>query len=170
MASRRFSAILLIAAAPLLVGCEGTGGLSSGGFRNDYLVARQALETGNYGLAIRGYARLAALEGPLQPRLRLDYAHSLLRGGRFAEAEAEATALIAAAAGEVRGSALAVRGTARHERARILAAAGQRAEARALAAAAADDLAAFLAGHAALDAHGMMAARLALARAELAAL
>lgn len=168
MASRRFSASVLAAAALLLVGCEGTGGLSTGGFRNDYLVARQALETGNYAVAIGGYARLVELGGPLEPRLRLDYAHSLLRGGRFAEAEAEATQLLASATEAIRGSALAVRGTARHEQARAAlegGAAGPEAVAQLSGAVA--DLAAFVQGFASLDAAGMMAARLAMARSDL---
>ncbi|MCC6303805.1 MAG: hypothetical protein IT545_01270 [Rhodobacteraceae bacterium] len=167
MASRRFSASVLVAAA-LLAGCEETGGLASGGFRNDYLVARQALETANYAVAIRGYGRLVALGGPLEPRLRLELAHSLLRGGVFAEAEAEATHLLASATEAIRGSALAVRGTARHEQARAALEAGAAGPAAlTLLEGAVADLSAFVQGFPALDAAGMMAARLALARSDL---
>ena len=152
-----------------LASCEAAGTLAGGGVRSDYLVARQALETGNYDLAIRRYAQMVDQMGS-QPsaRLRLEYAHALLRGDRHEEAIAAADALIASSDGTIRGSALAVRGTARHEAARRQIDAGQAdAATRALLTAAREDLAEFLNAHPALDAAGSMRARRELIDADL---
>ena len=159
---------LAAAATLLLVACENPGGLSTGGFRNDYLVARQALETGNYALAIRRYDAMIRTAGPLAPRLRLEYAHSLLRANRFEEAAREAGTLVETQTGAARGSALAVRGTARHEAARAMLAAGQRDDsARALLLQARQDLDGFLADHADLDTAGVMRQRAGLVAGDL---
>lgn len=164
-----------LAGALLLASCENTGGVSSGGLRNDYLVARQALETGNYDLAIRRYRaalhRTGAADGSSHGgshgRLRLEYAHSLLRANRFDEAIAQADLLAGHAEGSVRSSALAVRGTARHELARQ-SGDPRGAEARDLLTGARADLAAFLQAHPGLDAAEAMQRRLDLVQADLA--
>lgn len=151
-----------------LAACEQSGGLSTPGFQSDYLVARQALETGNYALAIRRYEGLLRQAGPAEQRLRLEYAHSLLRANRFDDAVREADLIVANAAGPERGAALAVRGTARHEAARTRLDQGQRdADTVALLYRAVEDLRAFTQAHADLDAAGMMAERARAAASEL---
>jgi tetratricopeptide (TPR) repeat protein len=152
-----------------LAACEAAGTLAGGGTQSDYLVARQALETGNYDLAIRHYSRLMdGMDAQRAARLQLEYAHALLRGDRFQQAAQAADPLIASNEGSIRASALAVRGTARHEAARTRMAEGQTdAETRALLEGARDDLAAFLAQHAALDTSGSMRARTQLISADL---
>jgi len=47
-----------------LLGCEAAGTVAGGGARRVYLVARQALENGNYPLAIRRYETLMSGMGP----------------------------------------------------------------------------------------------------------
>ena len=116
--TRRIRAGASALAFLFLVSCaEGPGGDSgnSAGFRADYLASRGALESGDYALAARRYARLMERAGPLRPRIRLEYAHALLRGDRFAEAADEAGTLAAAQTGPGRAAALAVEGTALHE-------------------------------------------------------
>lgn len=170
--NRRSETVLALALVTALAACEAAGTLAGGGARSDYLVARQALETGNYDLAIRRYARLMeGMDAQRAARLQLEYAHALLRGDQFQAAVAAADPLIASHEGAIRASALAVRGTARHEAARTLIAQGQRDEAtRALLQGARDDLAAFLAQHASLDSAGSMRARAQLIAADLQAL
>lgn len=155
-----------------LTSCEAAGTLVGGGAGSDYRVARQALETGNYDLAIRHYAQMTqGMDAMTASRLHLEYAHALLRANRHAEAIATADALTGAPDGAIRASALAVRGTARHEAARGRLAQGQNdAETRALLSGARDDLAAFLSRHAALDSGGSMRARQQLIAADLASL
>ncbi|WP_323035477.1 hypothetical protein [Pararhodobacter sp.] len=152
-----------------LAACEAAGTLAGGGTQSDYLVARQALETGNYDLAIRRYSSLMDGMGPQSAaRLQLEYAHALLRGDRYQEASNAADGLIASHEGSIRASALAVRGTARHEAARSRMAEGQTdATTRGLLQGARDDLAAFLAQHSALDSSGSMRARAQLIAADL---
>lgn len=152
-----------------LAACEAAGTLAGGGSQSDYLVARQALETGNYDLAIRRYARLMdGMDPQSAARLQLEYAHALLRGNQYPEAASAADGLIASNEGSIRASALAVRGTARHEAARSRIAAGQRdATTRGLLEGAGADLAAFLAQGAALDSSGSMRARAQLITADL---
>jgi hypothetical protein len=142
--------------------------LAGGGARSDYLVARQALETGNYALAVRRYEGLIGRTAPgTARRLELEYAHGLLRADRHDDAIRVASALVGAADGSIRGSALAVRGTARHEAARLRIDRGDRGpETRALMNAAREDLVAFLAGHGALDTAGSMRARVELIAAD----
>ena len=98
-----------------LTGCAENSVASRGTFKADYLVARGALESGRYGEAIRDYRRLLPTAGPLEGRLRLEYAHSLLRDDRFADAAAQARMLAGAETGTARATALAVEGTAEHE-------------------------------------------------------
>lgn len=168
--SRRGPVIAVAVAAVLaLNSCESAGTMAGGGARSDYMVARHALETGNYSLAIRRYEALIARAAPgTARRLELEHAHSLLRADRHDDAIRAASALAGAADGSIRGSALAVRGTARHEAARLRIDRGDRGpETRALLAAARDDLSGFIGQHAALDSAGTMRARLELIASDL---
>lgn len=169
MQSRLISRGVLTAVSALFLGaCENPGGLATGGFRNDYMVARQALEAGDYGLAIRRYDAMIRTAGPLEPRLRLEYAHSLLRGNRFDDAAREAGTLVETQTGAAQGSALAVRGTARHEAARELLAGGQRDDTvKALLLQARSDLDSFLKNHPGMDVSDMMRERSRLLEADL---
>lgn len=161
--------VLLLAAVAALGSCEAAGTLPGAGPRSDYLVARQALETGNYALAARRYEVLIGRVAPGSARrVELEYAHALLRADRHEQAIAVASGLIGAADGAIAGSALAVRGTARHEAARARIDRGDRGpETRALLVGARDDLAAFLRAHSALDAGGSMRARAELVASDL---
>ncbi|KMW56429.1 hypothetical protein AIOL_001383 [Candidatus Rhodobacter oscarellae] len=113
----------LLLASMLLVGCNTNGAsfapsASKAGFRDNYVVARTALERGQYGKAERGYANLLKKAGPLEPRLRLEYAHALLRGGKYEKASAEARVVASVLDGRGRSAALAVQATADQEIAR----------------------------------------------------
>ncbi|MCB1389337.1 MAG: hypothetical protein KDK12_09415 [Rhodobacteraceae bacterium] len=170
LASRgRLAALCALVA---LASCENAGTLAGGGAESDYLVARQALEVGNYDIAIRQYGRLLQRVDPgAAARLQLEYAHALLRGNRYDEAVAVADGLVEHQTGAIRLSALAVRGTARHEAARRRLDAGQRdAQTRALLSAAQADLAATLQAPEPLDSTGSMRARAQLIAADLARL
>jgi hypothetical protein len=153
----------------VLSSCESAGTLPGGGARSDYQVARQALETGNYTLAARRYeALMTRLPPGTARRLELEYAHTLLRADRHGDAIRVADGLVGASDGAIAGSALAVRGTARHEAARARIDQGDRGpETRALLTGARDDLAAFLRQHGALDAGGSMRARAELIASDL---
>ncbi len=111
----------LIVTALLMMGasCQMSGGHVAGhpGFHRDYSVARGALEKGNYKRAIRAYKNMLKTHGnsPLQARLRLEYAHSLLRAGQYPQAAGQAGMLVASEQGAARASAQAVQGTAEHE-------------------------------------------------------
>lgn len=155
------AAIALGAGSIALMSCEPAGTLAgSSGRTNDYLVARQALETGNYTLAIQRYERLLSYTGEAAGRVQLEYAHSLLRAGRFADAISISDSLIAVHGGSLEASALAIRGTARHQQSRELMAQGRRdSELRSLLQGARADLGRFLSTHPQLDAAGAMAAR-----------
>lgn len=105
----------LVAVVAVLAGCE-AGAIGEGAeFQRKYAGARKALEEGNYDLAARNYAALIPSAGPLAPRLRLEYAHALLRAGRNDEAAKVAGDLAAGQQGSNRAAALAVAGTALHE-------------------------------------------------------
>lgn len=162
---------LALSAVLFLAACEAAGTLAGGGGQSDYLVARQALETGNYTLAIRRYERLMSQMSPTSAsRLQLEYAHALLRGDRFEDAINASDPLIASRDGTIRASALAVRGTARHEAARLrLDRQLNDPVTQALLIGARDDLAVFMQGHASLDTAGSMQARQQLIDADLAA-
>lgn len=155
-----------------LAACENAGSLAGGGAESEYLVARQALETGNYDTAIRTYGRLLQrVDASTAARLQLEYAHALLRGGRYDEAVAASDMLITRQTGAIRLSALAVRGTARHEAARQRLDAGQRdAMTRGLLSDAQADLRATQEGPEPLDSTGSMRARLDLIAADMARL
>ena len=152
-----------------LIGCEAAGTLAGGGVQSDYLVARQALETGNYDLAITRYGSVMAQLDPVSAqRVQLEYAHALLRGNRFEQAIAAADPLIAAGDGSIRASALAVRGTARHEAARLRQADGTgAAEVRGLLSGARDDIGQYLSQSGAQDQTGSMRQRLTLITRDL---
>ena len=98
-----------------LSGCEDGSGAGSSSFRKDYTTARSALESGQYDKANRIYARMLPAAGPLQSRIQLEYAHSLLRSGSYGAAIQQAQALSQAQSGTARSAALAVLGTAHHE-------------------------------------------------------
>ncbi|WP_306131413.1 hypothetical protein [Roseivivax marinus] len=166
MISTRFvrtgaSALALIA----LLGCGATlpGGGKNGsdgdGFRARYVTARAALEGGDYDAARRGYLKLIDEAGALAPRLRLEYAHTLLRAGDHARARSEAQAVAEGASGQDRLAALAVAATAAHELGLEALAAGERDRARSLLASAEADLDAVLSGAPDLDPAGTIAAR-----------
>lgn len=165
----RLAALCVLVA---LAACENAGTLTGGGAESDYLVARQALETGNYDIAIRTYGRiLQRVDASTAARLQLEYAHALLRGGRYDEAVAACDMLVTRQTGAIRLSALAVRGTARHEAARQRLDAGQRdAATRGLLDDAEHDLQATQQGPAPLDSTGSMRARLELIAADRARL
>ncbi len=93
-------------------------GASRAGFKANYFVARTALEGGQYTKAARGYADLLKRAGPLEPRIRLEYAHALLRAGKFVKASDEARIVAAQLDGRGRSAALAVQATADQEIAR----------------------------------------------------
>ncbi|MDJ0626855.1 MAG: hypothetical protein QNJ44_01235 [Rhodobacter sp.] len=109
-----------MALAILAVASCQTGGVSASraGFKKNYLVARTALEGGQYAKAARHYAGLLNRAGPLQSRLRLEYAHALLRDGKFDKAAREARRVVGELTGSGRSAALMVQGTADHESAR----------------------------------------------------
>lgn len=118
-----------------VVGCGGDGNFGgsfsdNGSFRSRYESARSALETGNYDRANRIYAQLVETAGPFEGRIRLEYAHSLLRGSDYAEASKQARFLSQGSEGSERAAALAVLGTAEHELGRAAAQAGDQVAAR----------------------------------------
>jgi hypothetical protein len=148
------AALVLVPAACAQMGGDGSG------FRNQYMVARAALEEGNYPRANRAYKRLLADAGPFEPRVRLEYAHSLLRGGDYQAASDEARTLAATQDGDARSAALAVLGTAQHELAIAAIQRGDRAGAGQYhLTVARDALAEVLANHPDLDPLGALAGR-----------
>lgn len=117
----RAAAVSLLISTALLMGCQVDSPLptaSKAGFKANYLVARTALERGQFGKAERSYANLMKQAGPLQARIRLEYAHALLRGGKFEKASGEARQVASELTGRGRSAALAVQATADQELAR----------------------------------------------------
>ncbi len=160
----------LVAFVAFVAGCTAPDA-DGAGFRAEYQAARAALEAGDYGLAAERYGRLVAAGGPLAPRLRLEYAHALLRADDPDGAAREARLLAAGQSGAARAAALAVLGAAEHERARRAMAEGDfgpGTEAALLAARAALDEA--LAGDWGVDPLGGLAARRAAIGSDLARL
>ncbi|MDJ0820546.1 MAG: hypothetical protein QNJ09_01890 [Paracoccaceae bacterium] len=98
-----------------LVGCDEGMSFNDKSFRTHYIAARDALEAGKYASASRSYARLLPQAGPFEPRVRLEYAHALLRGGKYEDAAREAGQLAMRQSDTARRAALAVRATAQHE-------------------------------------------------------
>ena len=111
---RVMPAFLALGALLPLAACDTAEGNASG-FRNNYFVARSALEEGEYGQANRQYAKLMSSAGPFLPRIQLEYAHSLLRAGNYAQAAQMAEAMSLGSEGAASAAALAVAATARHE-------------------------------------------------------
>lgn len=107
-------AVLTLAACQPGAG-PGAGVVNRVGFKANYLVARAALEKGQYPKASRQYASLLGKAGPLEPRIRLEYAHSLLREGKFDKASDEARVVASQLDGRGRSAALAVQATADQE-------------------------------------------------------
>lgn len=100
-----------------VIACEPGVEFGNLGFKSSYSVARDALEDGRYSVANRHYVQLLKSAGPHTPRIRLEYAHSLLREGQFEAASGQAQALASSQTGAARGAALAVFGASEHERA-----------------------------------------------------
>jgi hypothetical protein len=113
-----------------LSSCEEGAPFGQQTFRAQYAVAREALESGHYEKASRGYLRLMEQAGPFAPRIRLEYAHTLLRKGDYAQAAQQASSLAQGQKGKARAAALAVKGTAEHELALQLIGEGERAGAK----------------------------------------
>jgi len=119
----RLRVVTLFAVALTLGACQvnapNLGATASrAGFKANYLVARVALEKGQYGKAERGFASLLKKAGPFEPRIRLEYAHALLRAGKLTKASDEARVVAAQLDGRGRVAALAVQATADQEIAR----------------------------------------------------
>lgn len=112
LASKSLTLLVFIG---ILGACE--PGVTSDGttFQRRYNDARQALEAGDHDAAILGYRSILSHSGPLEPRMRLEYAHALLRASRYDEAAQEAQTLASGSRGDARAAALAVQGTALHE-------------------------------------------------------
>jgi len=109
----------VVSLAACQVGAPNLGAsVSRAGFKASYLVARVALEKGQFARAERGYASLLKRAGPLEPRIRLEYAHALLRAEKFEHASDEARVVAAQLDGPGRSAALAVQATADQEIAR----------------------------------------------------
>jgi thioredoxin-like negative regulator of GroEL len=118
-----FNRVAIGIAALALGGCFGDGGgskpsVSRGSFQVDYLSARGALDSGAYDKAQRRYADLLPQSGPATARVRLEYAHALLRAGKYSDAATAAYQSAAESDGLARASALAVQGISEHEMAR----------------------------------------------------
>lgn len=113
-AGRRALALSAVLAV-VLSGCDDGSGAGSNSFRNNYTNARTALESGQYDKANRIYARMLPQAGPLQSRIQLEYAHSLLRSGAYGEAIQQTQGLSQSQSGTARSAALSVLGTAHHE-------------------------------------------------------
>jgi hypothetical protein len=168
---KSYSAILLGAGLTLMVACQDVSTTRASGFKGKYLTARTSLETGDYNRAIRGYANLLQTAGPLEARLRLEYAHSLLRANRFSDAAKQANVVSQIQDGDDRLAALAVLGTAQHEMARAAMAKGKRdASVRANLVSAESALKEVSRRGKKMDPLGSMAARRKVIRAELASL
>lgn len=151
----------LLGVLAVLSACAGAPGGGAGTFRQEYAAAREALEGGDHARAATLYGRMLERDlGPLEPRLRLEYAHALLRADRFEAAAAQGVALANSQSGAARAAALAVVGAAQHERARRRMAAGDfGAETEALLRSAQAALSEMLSSHPDLDPQGGMAAR-----------
>lgn len=153
-----------------LIGCEEGAPFGHQTFRAQYAVAREALESGQYEKASRGYVRLMEEAGPFAPRLRLEYAHTLLRKGDYAGAAQQAGALVQSQRGAARAAALAVKATAEHELALKALEGGDRAGAKRLLASADSGMEEVLKAHPELDPIGSLAARRASIKVRKAAL
>ncbi|MCE8009870.1 hypothetical protein [Aestuariivita sp.] len=139
-------------------------------FRNDYDAARGALEAGKYQRANRLYTGLLENAGPLEPRLRLEYAHSLLRNGDYGDAAQQARFVAQTQGSTMRSAALAVLGVAEHETGLIAVNAGNATAARLHFEIAQEALAEVLRNDPDLDPLGALAGRLSNLKLQLRAL
>jgi tetratricopeptide (TPR) repeat protein len=98
-----------------LANCDDGINANSNSFRNDYTSARGALEKGQYDKANRIYARMLDNAGPLQPRIQLEYAHSLMRSGDYEGALIQGQSLANTQTDTARSAALSVVAVASHE-------------------------------------------------------
>lgn len=119
-APRHIPIIALALAVLFTASCEPGAGSgpslnSRAGFKANYLIARVALEGGQYTKASRQYAGLLKSAGPLEARIRLEFAHALLREGKFMKASDEARVVASKLTGRGRSAALAVQATADQE-------------------------------------------------------
>ncbi len=149
----------LCVATLILGSCESGAPFGQQTFRGQYSVARDALETGNYDLAARKYAKLAEAAGPLEARIRLEYAHTQLRAENYADAAQQASQLAAEQTGTARAAALAVQATAEHELGMAARTKGDHATAKQLLESADSAMAEILKSHPDLDPMGALAAR-----------
>lgn len=122
--------LILVLGSVSLVGCQldapsFTPSARNAGFKDSYGVARSALEGGKIAKAERSYKDLILQSGPLEGRIRLEYAHVLLRAGKFADASGEARVAVSLLEAEGKSAALAVQATADQELARLALASGQ---------------------------------------------
>lgn len=157
----------LMTCGVLVLGSCGEGTGLGSGFQSKYSVARNALESGDYARAKRSYQKLIAEAGPLVPRLQLEYAHTELRAGSYAQAAQVAADLARSQTGEARAAALAVQGTAQHELGLSLLAEGKTDQGKAQLMQARDALAEVLKASTDLDPLGSMAGRHASIKASL---
>lgn len=109
-----FGAILLAS------GCNGNGikpfdSAPRNSFKAQYLDARALLDDGSYDDAIEKYGSIVDRSGPMASRVRVEYAHALLRAGLFSEAAKEANLASTQLGGLARSSALSIEATALHE-------------------------------------------------------
>ncbi len=101
-------------------GVPGFGGVDKRSFKGHYIAARSALEGGDYDKAINRYRDLVGQAGPVTARIRVEYAHALLRANQFKAAANEAHMAAIDLTGLARASALSVQATAKHEEALAL--------------------------------------------------
>jgi len=149
----------------LVVACGGDGNFGGSfsegnSFASRYAAARNALEAGKYDRANSIYADLLEVAGADEPGVRLEYAHSLLRAGDYAEARNQARFIAQGSEGAMRASALYVQGTAQDELGRDAVQAGDNASAKAHFSGAAAALGEALKLQPDLDPVGAMAGRL----------
>jgi thioredoxin-like negative regulator of GroEL len=127
MQARQSITVVMLGVALLLpTACQNVQPSKNATFKSKYLVARGALEEGNYSRASHTYQALLTQAGPLASRMRLEYAHSLIRDNRFEDASREARTISENQTGDARIAALTVQATADHELARAAMARGER--------------------------------------------
>jgi len=150
----------------LLTGCTEIAGTGQRGFATRYNTARTALEKGNYATAGRLYERMLSQSGPLNDRIQVEYAHTMLRSGQYEKASQLAGDVAKNNNGSTRAAALSVKGTADHEVALKLLRNGDQANATARLQAAQKALDEVLKSHPDFDPLGSLAGR----QADIAAL
>ncbi|MGJ8615515.1 MAG: tetratricopeptide repeat protein [Sulfitobacter sp.] len=111
----RVRAVFVGLSTVLLMSCTETAGIGQRGFESQYNTARAALEKGDYAKAGKMYARMLPESGPLNDRIQLEYAHTMLRSGQYDKAVQIANGLANNGNADARAAALSVKGTADHE-------------------------------------------------------